>query len=67
MVLLFVIEVFSHVIRPISLLVRILVNLLVGHLLLSVVKGVGFVAVVLLEVMVASVQGVVFYTLLGLY
>lgn len=66
-IMLFVIEVFSHCIRPVSLFVRILVNMLVGHILLSVAKGVGLLVVVLLEFMVAVVQGVVFYTLLRLY
>lgn len=66
-IILFVIEVFSHCIRPVSLFVRVLVNMLVRHILLSVATRIRSLMVVLLEFMVAVVQGVVFYTLLGLY
>ena len=69
-----VVECVSLFVRPISLIVRILVNMLCGHILLNVagILVVGgfllpFLLVLLLEGMVAVVQAVVFGTLLSLY
>jgi F-type H+-transporting ATPase subunit a len=69
-----VVECVSLFVRPVSLMVRILVNMLCGHMLLNVagiliIGGfiVPFLLVLLLESMVVIVQAVVFGTLLSLY
>lgn len=69
-----IVECVSLFVRPISLMVRILVNILCGHILLNVagmlvIGGfvIPFFLVLLLESMVAVVQAVVFGTLLSLY
>lgn len=69
-----IVECVSLFVRPVSLIVRILVNMLCGHILLNVagILVVGgfllpFFIVLLLEGIVAIVQAVVFGTLLSLY
>jgi F-type H+-transporting ATPase subunit a len=69
-----IVECVSLFVRPVSLIVRILVNMLCGHILLNVARMlviggflVPFLLVMLLESIVAVVQAVVFGTLLSLY
>ena len=71
------IERISNIIRPITLSVRLGANIIAGHLLLGLVSGVvrsGYlyfvvfqVALVVLEVAVAFIQGYVFVVLVRLY
>lgn len=74
--ILFVIEVISRIIRPITLSVRLVANILAGHLLIILLSKLVFLAnpiflsyilLNLIELLVALIQAYIFATMLALY